>query len=35
MFTAVDLLDGESMVGCRRCCKIAVKGNELWDGEEE
>ena len=39
MFTAVEVLDGENMVGCRRCWKIAngvdVKGNGLRDGEEE
>ena len=23
MFTAVEVLDGENMVGCRRCWKIA------------
>ena len=38
MFTAVEVLDGENMVGCRMCRKIAnevdLKGNELRDGEE-
>ena len=36
MFTVVEVLDGENMVGCRMCWKIAnevdVKGNELRDG---
>jgi ubiquitin C-terminal hydrolase len=39
MFTAVEVLDGENMVGCRRCWKIAngvdVKGNGLRDGDGE
>ncbi|EKM76523.1 hypothetical protein AGABI1DRAFT_108823 [Agaricus bisporus var. burnettii JB137-S8] len=38
MFTAVEVLDGENMVGCRRCWKIQngyIKGNEDGDDSDE
>ena len=37
MFTAVEVLDGENMVGCRMCQianEVDLKGNELRDREE-